>query len=482
MNRDAVTSIANAIEEMKPEFSELSDRIWDFAELKFEERRSSDMLAKALEKNGFAVRRGVAGMDTAFIGEFGSGKPVIALLGEFDALAGMSQAADVAEPKPIVSGATGHGCGHNLLGVGSLMAAIALARHMRDNNLAGTVRYYGCPGEEGGSGKTFMVRAGLFDDVDTALTWHPAPFNGVRSTNNLAVLEYFYRFKGLAAHASNAAHLGRSALDAVELMNVGVNFLREHMPQDCRVHYAITDTGGRAANVVQAQAEVVYLVRAPEMSQALDLAKRVDKIARGAAMMTETEVEIVFDTASTNLLPNITLETAMHDNMMALGPIAFDETDLAFAKSIQDTFTDEAIRSSIRLYQIKGDVFSNAKVDGSTPLHLGLRDFEGSSHFRAGSTDVGDVSWVTPTAQCWAPTWAIGTNPHTWQVVAQGKSAGAHKAMAHAAKTLAATGLSLMTSPELLEAAKAEWTEKTDGRKYVCPIPDNVMPATHSSV
>jgi aminobenzoyl-glutamate utilization protein B len=482
MNRDAVTSIANAIEKMKPEFSELSNKIWDFAELKFEERRSSDMLAKALEENGFAVRRGVAGMGTAFIGEFGSGKPVIALLGEFDALAGMSQAADVAEPKPVVSGANGHGCGHNLLGVGSLMAAIALARHMKDNNLAGSVRYYGCPGEEGGSGKTFMVRAGLFDDVDTALTWHPAPFNGVRSTNNLAVLEYFYRFKGLAAHASNAAHLGRSALDAVELMNVGVNFLREHMPQDCRVHYAITDTGGRAANVVQAQAEVVYLIRAPEMSQALDLAKRVDKVAHGAAMMTETEVEIVFDTASTNLLPNITLETAMHENMMALGPIAFDETDLAFAKSIQDTFTDEAIKSSIRLYQIKGDVFSNAKVDGSTPLHLGLRDFEGHSHFRAGSTDVGDVSWVTPTAQCWTPTWAIGTNPHTWQVVAQGKSASAHKAMAHAAKTLAATGLSLMTSPELLEAAKAEWTEKTYGRKYVCPIPDNVMPATHSSV
>jgi aminobenzoyl-glutamate utilization protein B len=265
-------------------------------------------------------------------------------------------------------------------------------------------------------------------------------------------------------------------------MNVGVNFLREHMPQDCRVHYAITDTGGRAANVVQAQAEVVYLIRAPEMSQALDLAKRVDKVAHGAAMMTETEVEIVFDTASTNLLPNITLETAMHENMAALGPIAFNETDLAFAKSIQDTFTDEAIKSSIRLYQIKGDVFSNAKVDGSTPLHLGLRDFEGHSHFRAGSTDVGDVSWVTPTAQCWTPTWAIGTNPHTWQVVAQGKSASAHKAMAHAAKTLAATGLSLMTSPELLEAAKAEWTEKTDGRKYVCPIPDNEMPATHSSV
>jgi aminobenzoyl-glutamate utilization protein B len=464
---------------MKPDFTKMSDSIWDFAELKFEERQSAGVLANALEENGFAVRRGVAGMDTAFIGEFGHGKPVIAFLGEFDALAGMSQIAGMAEVKPLEADATGHGCGHNLLGVGSLMGAVALARHLKANNLPGTVRYYGCPGEEGGSGKTFMVRAGLFDDVDAALTWHPAPFNGVRSTNNLAVLEYFYRFKGVAAHASNAAHLGRSALDAVELMNVGVNFLREHMPQDCRVHYAITDAGGKAANVVQAKAEVLYLIRAPEIRQALDLAARVDKVARGAAMMTETEVEIVFDTASTNLLPNITLETAMHENMVALGPIAFDEADQAFAKVIQDTFTDEAIKSSIRLYQIKGDVFSNGKIDGSTPLHLGLRDFEGQSHFRAGSTDVGDVSWTTPTAQCWTPAWAIGTNPHTWQVVAQGKSPAAHKAMAHAAKTLASTGLSLMTSPELLARAKKEWREKTEGSDYVCPIPADVMPGSH---
>ncbi|MDR5010004.1 amidohydrolase [Agrobacterium tumefaciens] len=479
MNREAVMSIADEIESMKPHFTTLSDSIWDFAELKFEERQSAGVLANALEENGFVVRRGVAGMDTAFIGEFGHGKPVIAFLGEFDALAGMSQMAGVAEAKPLQPDASGHGCGHNLLGVGSLMAAIALARHLKANNLPGTVRYYGCPGEEGGSGKTFMVRAGLFDDVDAALTWHPAPFNGVRSTNNLAVLEYFYRFKGVASHASNAAHLGRSALDAVELMNVGVNFLREHMPQDCRVHYAITDAGGKAANVVQAKAEVLYLIRAPEMRQALDLAARVDKVARGAAMMTETEVEIVFDTASTNLLPNITLETAMHENMVALGPIAFDEADQAFAKVIQDTFTEEAIKSSIRLYQIKGDVFSNGKIDGSTPLHLGLRDFEGQSHFRAGSTDVGDVSWVTPTAQCWTPAWAIGTNPHTWQVVAQGKSPAAHKAMAHAAKTLASTGLSLMTSPELLESVKKEWLEKTEGSDYVCPIPADVMPGFH---
>ncbi|WP_332305616.1 M20 family metallopeptidase [Rhizobium sp. GR12] len=473
----ALRSLIQTIEAMAPDFTDLSDRIWEFAELKFQEVRSSDLLVETLKQNGFSVRRDIAGMKTAFIGEYGRGKPVIAFLGEYDALAGMSQRSGVDQSIAMEPDGSGHGCGHNLLGSGSLLAAISLAKHLEANGLPGTVRYYGCPGEEGGSGKTFMVRAGVFADVDAALTWHPAPFNGVRSTNNLAVLEYYYRFRGVAAHAANAAHLGRSALDAVELMNVGVNFLREHMPQDCRVHYAITDAGGRAANVVQAKAEVLYLVRAPEMSQALALAERVDQVARGAAMMTGTEVEIIFDTAATNLLPNLTLENAIHKNLVSIGPVPFDEADMDFARKIQATFTDEAIKSSVRLYQIKKDVFSNEKIDGSTPLHLGLRDFEGQSHFRAGSTDVGDVSRVTPTAQCWAPAWAIGTNPHTWQVVAQGRSTGAHKAMIHAAKALAATGLDLVTSPRLLAHVKAEWFEKIQEEPYVCPIPDHISPA-----
>ncbi|WP_320203279.1 M20 family metallopeptidase [Agrobacterium rosae] len=475
----AFQSLIQTVDALAPDFTNLSDRIWEFSELKFQEVRSSDLLVETLKQNGFSVRQDIAGMKTAFIGEYGRGKPVIAFLGEYDALAGMSQQSGVDHPMAVEVDGSGHGCGHNLLGSGSMLAAISLAKHLEANGLPGTVRYYGCPGEEGGSGKTFMVRAGAFADVDAALTWHPAPFNGVRSTNNLAVLEYYYRFKGVASHAANAAHLGRSALDAVELMNVGVNFLREHMPQDCRVHYAITDAGGRAANVVQAKAEVLYLVRAPEMSQALALAERVDQVARGAAMMTGTEVEIIFDTAATNLLPNLTLENAIHDNLVSIGPVPFDEADIDFARKIQATFTDEAIKSSIRLYQIKNDVFSNQKIDGSTPLHLGLRDFEGQSHFRAGSTDVGDVSRVTPTAQCWAPAWAIGTNPHTWQVVAQGRSPGAHKAMVHAAKTLAATGLDLATSTGLLAHAKAEWREKIQNEPYVCPIPVHISPATY---
>lgn len=475
-NTAALQALMTTVDALAPDITTLSDTIWEFAELKFNEVQSSELLIAALKQNGFSIQQNIAGIKTAFIGEYGHGKPVIAFLGEYDALSGMSQKAGVDQPEAMIPGGSGHGCGHNLLGSGSLLAAISLAQYLEANSLPGTVRYYGCPGEEGGSGKTFMVRAGAFANVDAALTWHPAPFNGVRSTNNLAVIEYYYRFKGVAAHASNAAHLGRSALDAVELMNVGVNFLREHMPQDCRVHYAITDAGGRAANVVQANAEVLYLVRAPEMSQALALAERVDQVARGAAMMTGTEVEIIFDTACTNLLPNLTLESAIHNNLVAIGPVPFDEGDIAFAAKIQATLSDEAIKSSIRLYQIKRDVFSNDKIDGSTPLHLGLRDFEGQSHFRAGSTDVGDVSRVTPTAQCWAPTWAIGTNPHTWQVVAQGRSAGAHKAMIHASKAMAATGLDLITSPQLLADVKAEWDEKIKEQPYVCPIPDHISP------
>ncbi|AJY45134.1 M20 family metallopeptidase [Martelella endophytica] len=464
MTQQAIEQLANEIEALKPEFIELSDRIWELAELKFEEFESAKLQAALLEKYGFSVTRGVAGIETAFCGEYGGGRPVIAILGEFDALAGMNQVAGIAEEKSDNPGASGHGCGHNLLGAGSLLAAVGLARHLEKNGVAATVRYYGCPAEEGGGAKTIMAEAGVFDDVDLALTWHPAPFNGVRSTNNLAVIEYDIRFKGVAAHASNAAHLGRSALDALELTNIGINFLREHIPSDCRIHYAITETGGVAANVVQAHAAGRYMIRAPEIGGARALAERVKKIAEGAAMMTETSVELGLGKATNSLLPNITLETAMHEQMTALGPVPFDEADEAFAKDIQATFSQEAIDSSVRLYQVREDALSNSRVDGSQPLHRGLRAFEGKSHFRAGSTDVGDVSWVIPTAQCWTPAWAIGTNPHTWQVVAQGKSPAAHKAFVHAAKTIAATGLKAVADPALIDKTWAEWSEKT-GRK-----------------
>ncbi|SKA24497.1 M20 family metallopeptidase [Consotaella salsifontis] len=464
------------IDDLTPAFAAVSDSIWDFAELRFCEARSSAAQAALLERHGFRLTRNLAGMPTAFVAERGEGGPVIAFLGEFDALAGLSQKAGVAAEEALEPGGSGHGCGHNLLGVGAMLAATALARHLDNKGIAGTVRYYACPAEEGGSGKTFMAREGCFDDVDAAFTWHPAPFCGVRSTTNLSVLGIYYRFKGTAAHASNAPHLGRSALDALELMNVGVNFLREHMPSDARVHYAITDPGGAAPNVVQAQAEAFYYIRSPELPGAIALRERIDRIAKGAAMMTDTEVAITFDRATSNLLPNHALETALHATMKDLGPVPFDDADLEFAQAIRATLSDEAIRSSYKLYKVQGDALLNS-LDRDSPLHRGLLAFDGHSHFRAGSTDVGDVSWTVPTAQVWTPCWAIGTPVHTWQVVAQGKSPGAHKAMVHAAKALALTALRACETPELLSDAKAEWAQRTNGQPYRCPLPPEIMPS-----
>lgn len=471
-----MTSDINAlIDEMAPDFAAISDQIWDFAELRFEEIRSSALQAGHLAALGFRVDRGVAGMETAFVAEKGQGGPVIGFLGEFDALAGMSQAANVASEQSETPGSNGHGCGHNLLGTATMLAAAALARALEARGLPGTVRYYGCPAEEGGAGKTFMVRAGCFDDLDVALTWHPAPFNGVRSTENLAVVNIDYRFKGKAAHAANGAHLGRSALDALELMNVGVNFLREHMPTNSRVHYAITDTGGISPNVVQASAAAHYYVRSPELPQALELVERVHDVARGAALMTGTEVEIDVGRCTSNLLPNHALEQELHAVMMDLGPVPFDAADIAFAAKIRESFTDEMISSSYRLYNVKGDAVFN-EIDTDTPLHCGILAFDGTSHFRAGSTDVGDVSWTVPTAQVWTPTWAVGTPVHSWQAVAQGKSPGAHKAMIHAARVLSATALRAVENPKILEKAKAEWRRRTGGRPYVSPLPEHVQP------
>lgn len=473
-------AVKTIIDENAPELGALSDEVWGYAEVKFEEHKSAAAHIATLRNHGFEVAENLAGMPTAFSGTIGGieGGPTIAFLGEFDALSGLSQQAGVATPEPIEEGGNGHGCGHNLLGAGSLLAAITTAQYLERHGIPGKVVYFGCPAEEGGSAKAFMARAGLFDDIDIALTWHPAPFNGVRSTNNLAIFKINYSFKGRSAHAATTPHLGRSALDALELMNIGVNFMREHMPTDARVHYAITDAGGTAPNVVQSTAAALYMIRSKQLTEAIELAERVHNIARGAALMTDTEVEIKVSAAATNLLPNITLETAIHENMVSMGPVPFDEKDIAFAAEIRKTLDDETVDSAIRLFSVKGDTF-HGKFDRNAPLHLGLREFEGESHFRPGSTDVGDVSWCVPTAQCWAPTWAIGTPAHSWQAVAQGRSEGAKKAMTHAAWALSKTAIDLFTDPDLVARAKAEWEERLNGHKYVCPIPADVQPATH---
>ncbi|GIO09973.1 amidohydrolase [Brevibacillus reuszeri] len=464
-----IDKLAEIIEQKRELLISVSDQIWDYAETGFEEYRSADLLCTTLEKEGFAVEKGVGGIQTAFIGSYGSGSPVVAVMGEFDALSGMSQQGGVASPTPLAQEGNGHGCGHNLLGTGALAAAIALRNQMIEHNLPGTIRYYGCPGEEIGSGKTFMVRAGLFDDVDFALCWHPSTQNSVMSTSSLACYEVTFKFTGKSSHAAASPQLGRSALDAVELMNVGVNYLREHIISDARVHYAVTNTGGISPNVVQATGEVLYLIRAPLVSQTEEIYQRICNVARGAALMTGTEVEIQFISALSNLVPNTTLETIMHKSFSQLGVPIHNEQEIQFASQIRATLSPEDKAEDIRFdKELAGKELSDK-----------LNPYRESAVILPGSTDVGDVSWVVPTAQCMTACEALGTPFHSWQMVAQGTTSIAHKGMLHAGKVMAATAWEVMQKPEIIAKAKAELKKRLNGEVYRCPIPPEV---THYEV
>jgi aminobenzoyl-glutamate utilization protein B len=454
--------IDEMIEKKREKFIEISQRIWELAEKSYEETASADLLCRSLEAEGFSLKRDVAGIPTAFVGSYGSGKPVVAILGEFDALAGLSQEAGIAEQKPIEKDGNGHGCGHNLLGTGAFAAAAAVKEYMQENNLPGTVRYYGCPAEENGDAKAYMARDGVFDDVDFSLTWHPAPANAVSAMNALATYQVYFRFKGRSAHAAAAPHLGRSALDAVELMNVGVNYLREHIIPQARVHYAVTNTGGYSPNVVQSNAEVLYLIRAPKVVQVEQIYQRMIKIAEGAALMTETEMELEFDSGTSDLIKNRTIDHVMLDNYHKLGTPEFTKDEVNFAKQIQETLSEDEL-NNLWHHSMKGQVLSDTI--------LPLTDEEAFA-----STDVADVSQVTPTSQAHAVTMANGTSLHTWQVVAQGGSSIGQKGMLHAAKVIAATAVEVMQDKKLIQQAKQELEEKLGANGYVSPIPKDVVP------
>jgi aminobenzoyl-glutamate utilization protein B len=401
------------------------------------------------------------------MGEAGEGGPVIAILGEYDALPGLSQVAGIAEPKPLEAGGHGHGCGHNMLGSAALLAATAVKDLLAEHGLAGRVRYYGCPAEEGGAAKGFMVRAGCFDDVDVAISWHPAAFNRVDDALSLANMRIDFTFHGRASHASASPHLGRSALDAVELMSVGVNYLREHIPQDSRIHYAILDTGGVAPNVVQARAKVRYAVRARDLVALNALVPRVKKVAEGAALMSETTVEMEVVSAVSNLLYNTPLSDAMQRVFDRVGGPGFDAGDHAFAAKIQATLGPDDIGSAYRKAGIE---------PRPEPLCDYVLPIDQKGEAMIGSTDVGDVSWKVPTVQARVATHAIGTPGHSWQITAQGKVPAAHKGMVHAAKVMAGTAMEALRSPDLIAAAKADHNKRTGGRPYECPIPADVQP------
>jgi aminobenzoyl-glutamate utilization protein B len=463
----------------KKTLTDISDKIWDYAETAFEEFRSADLIMDTMKRHGFDVESGTGGIGTAFCASFGAGGPVIGILAEYDALSGLSQEAGAAERREVIPGGNGHGCGHNLFAGGSVGAAMAVKEYISENKLPGTVKLFGCPGEEGGSGKAFMARGGAFGGLDAALAWHPMAVNAILDMSMLANYQVLYKFKGTASHAAASPEKGRSALDAAELMNVGVNFLREHVIQDARIHYAITNSGGFSPNVVQPTADVLYLIRAPRTSQVEEIYQRVNKIARGAAMMTETEVEIQFVKACANIVPNKTLSKALHDNLTGMDMPVYTEEELNLASMIAKTSPGSA-SSDLERY-VRGRPAELRRcldmLDGHPICDMALPFYpDDPDSILPGSSDVGDVSWITPTAQVVTACYSLGTPEHSWQLVSQSKTSIGHKGMMLAAKAMAGAAVDALESPDLLKRAKEELTERLNGETYRSAIPAHVMP------
>ncbi len=469
-----IKEISERIENQKGYYAEISNRIWEFAEPRFREYKSSELLQQSLKKEGFSVRANLAGEETAFIAEYGSGKPVIGFLGEFDALPGLSQKADVLERIPAETADNcGHGCGHQLIGTGTLASVIALKDFMKEHNLKGTIRYYGCPAEENAGGKAFLVRDGYFNDCDLALCWHPEQGRRACYGSTKANFRVFFTFHGTPAHASMCPELGRSALDAVELMDIGVNYMREHMIDEARIHYAITDTGGDAPNVVQAKAQVLYTIRAPKITQVKELYNRVCNIAKGAALMTETTVEIRQAAAYSNLISSKILADHMNAYLEKIGPITYTEQEYTYARNFQQALSEQDKK---QLPTIARDYFGQKAAEAmKTPIFEPIAYQNLYSDLKY-STDVGDVSWIVPTVHLNIPTFAAGTALHSWQAVAQGKSSIAHKGMLYAAKIMALTALDFLQNPGLAKEARKELTETLNGETYPDPLPKDLKP------
>lgn len=468
------------MQKYQEKLAKLSNEIWDYAELKFAEKKSAKAMEEFLKEEGFEVETGLGEIETAYSASFGSGHPVIGILGEFDALSGLSQQADVPEQKEREGITCGHGCGHNLLGVAGIGAAMEIRDYLKKTGKSGTVIFYGCPGEEGGSGKGFMARDGVFDDLDCAISWHPGDKNAVSVGSSLANYQIFYRFYGTAAHAAGCPELGRSALDAVELMNTGVQYLREHVIQEARIHYAITNTGGYSPNVVQPFGEVLYLIRAPKTNQVQEIYERINDIAKGAALMTGTKMEIQFVKACSNLVDNTILEEVLQKNLYEIERESYTAEEIKFAKEIAETYGGQKLTLEDVLSRYEKSRKSEVEELITPHLHDTLNDFivplMDVEKAMAGSTDVGDVSWVCPTAQITTVTVAAGTPGHSWQEVTQGKSSIAHKGMLYAGKVMAGAVIDLLESPETIEKAKEELTKRLGGGKYVPPIPKDVRP------
>ena len=464
------------IQEHAKTFTDVSAFIWEHPELSLKEFEATKYYVQVLREQGFEVEENLGGIATAFVGRYGHGRPVIAFLGEYDALSAMSQERGADHPRPLTEGGAGHGCGHNMLGAGDLAAACTVKDYLQRTGREGTVCFYGCPGEEGGAGKAFLARERAWEAVDAALTWHPSDVNEVVSGSNNASIQVLYEFHGIAAHAAGDPEHGRSALDAVELMNTGVQYLREHMSSDCRVHYAILDAGGQSPNVVQARASALYMVRSNKVRETVRLLERVDKIAEGAALMTETSYDRIFIDGTAELVPNFTLEEALYENFRAAGVPDYTEEEWDFARRVKPTCpADPAPGIASRFDEAAAEESARQSENGTRALNDYLMPLVHSTGFVPGSSDVGDVGWQTPTAQIHVCSFISGAPGHSWQNVSCGGTSIGDKALLKAGEVLAMTAIDLYEDPELLKRARSEWQRRSkDG--YVCPIEADAVP------
>lgn len=452
--KELYLNIDNHLEDLK----EMSDKIWQYAETALQEYKSSALQKEYLREKGFCIKE-VPGMPTAFIAEYGKGYPIIGLLGEYDALPGLSQEIST-KKQPVKEGGNGHGCEHNLIGTALTGTAVAVKEMIDQEQIPGTIRYYGCPAEEQLVGKPMMAKEGVFDDLDIALSWHPEKLNQVVQYSSLAVKSIKFHFKGISAHAAMAPQLGRSALDAVELMNVGANYLREHVVDTARIHYVITD-GGKVPNAVPDNAEVWYMVRDQKQSQVEDIARRLYKIADGAAMMTETTVSHKILSSCYEMIINHEVSEVLYQNMEEVGPPQFDEEDMAFAGQFTDEIADSAKKEVMDSYFAPEEVLKNL------PLHNQIYKPNDWGKVMPGTFDHGDVSNIVPFGYIFIAGLPVGVPGHTWQVTACAGSGIGTKAMVCAAKTIAGTVYDFFHNTELVKKAKEDFKADTKGRKYV---------------
>jgi aminobenzoyl-glutamate utilization protein B len=455
---------------------DVSDQIWEFAELGLEEFKSSNLLTKTLNEAGFSVKSSVVDMPTAFYADYGKGKPVIGILGEYDALPGLSQKAQPFK-EALKEGAPGHGCGHNLLGVASLGATLSVKEAIDLGDVKGTIRYFGCPAEETFNTKGYMIREGLFDDVDIAMTWHPGNFNMLNLMSSLAMNSVVFKFHGRTAHAAGDPQNGRSALDAVELMNIGANFMREHMISDARIHYVITH-GGDVPNVVPAEAEVHYFVRAPERHQVEDLYARLVNIAKGATLMTDTTMDIDFLSGMYNTMYTKVVNDVLANSMKKVGPPRFNKDDLTFANELKKSIPKNSMEGYYRL--IPPDMMEFAKAILSQPLNKIIVPPMGKGKVMPGSTDVADVSWKLPLGEFGTACEILGSPGHSWQNAATSGMSIGHKGMLTAAKILAVAALEFMQNPNLVENALNEHNLMHKDKPYKTPLPNGLKPPFRS--